>query len=170
MGSDFLQGPFLFTMKGEINTCRTNRKSRASIPAVPLWFRQANPVIFFPIAAAALLGLCLYLCLKSGGHWFLPFAFPVGGAVLLLIETMLVLLRYAVGEQRHRALYVFGGAAIAVGGLCMLIEFLLKVSFRIPMRWWSLYPLTALTLIGVMLIVIGACPPLRRSLQKKFFI
>ena len=30
--------------------------------------------------------------------------------------------------------------------------------------------LTALTLIGVMLIVIGACPPLRRSLQKKFFI
>ena len=137
---------------------------------LPLWFRQANPVIFFPIAAAALLGLCLYLCLKSGGHWFLPFAFPVGGAVLLLIETMLVLLRYAVGEQRHRALYVFGGAAIAVGGLCMLIEFLLKVSFRIPMRWWSLYPLTALTLIGVMLIVIGACPPLRRSLQKKFFI
>ncbi len=137
---------------------------------LPLWFRRPNPVIFFPVAAAAALGLSLYLCLKGGGHWFLPFAFPVGGAVLLLVETMLVLLRYAVGERRHRALFVYGGAAIALGGLCMLIEFLLKLSFGIPMRWWSLYPVTALTLIGVMLIVIGACPPLRRSLHKKFFI
>ena len=137
---------------------------------LPLWFRRPNPVIFFPIAAAAALGLSLYLCLKTGGRWFLPFAFPAGGAALLLVETMIVLLRYAVGERRHRALYVFGGAAIALGGLCMLIEFLLKLSFGIPMRWWSLYPVTALTLIGVMLIVIGACPPLRRSLHKKFFI
>ena len=137
---------------------------------LPLWFRRPNPVIFFPIAMAGVLGLCLYLCLISGGRWFLSFAFPVGGAVLLIVEAVIVLLRYAVGEQRHRALFVFGGAFAAVGGLCVLIEFLLRVSFGIAMRWWSLYPLTALTLLGVMLIVIGACPPLRLSLHKKFFI
>ena len=137
---------------------------------LPLWFRRPNPVIFFPVAMAGVLGLCLYLCLVSGGRWFLSFAFPVGGAVLLIVEAVIVLLRYAVGEQRHRALFVFGGAFIGVGGLCVLIEYLLRVSFGIAMRWWSLYPLTALTLLGVMLIVIGACPPLRLSLHKKFFI
>lgn len=140
------------------------------ILCLPLWFRRYNPAVFFPIDGAAALGLCLYLSLAGGGRWFLPFAFPVGGAVLLIVETVIVLLRCAVRGQRHRALYVFGGAAIAVGGLCMLIEFLLQVSFGIPMRWWSLYPLTALTLVGVMLIVIGACRPLRESLHKKFFI
>lgn len=137
---------------------------------LPLWFRRPNPVIFFPIGMAGALGLCLYLCLYGGGRWFLSFALPVGGALLLIVETMIVLLRYAVGEQRHRALFVCGGAFIAVGGLCVLIEFLLRVSFSIAMRWWSLYPLAVLTLLGVMLIVIGACKPLRLSLHKKLFI
>ena len=137
---------------------------------LPLWFRRRNPVIFFPIGMAAALGLCLYLCLKSGGHWFLPFAFPVGGAVLLIAEAVIVLLRYAVGEQRHRALFVLGGAFLAVGGLCVLIEFLLHVSFGLAMRWWSLIPLTALALPGLALLVVGACRPLRLSLHKKFFL
>lgn len=137
---------------------------------LPLWFRRRNPVIFFPVGMAAALGLCLFLCLRSGGHWFLPFAFPVGGAALLIAETVLVLLRYAVGERRHRALFVFGGALIAAGGLCVLIEFLLHLSFSLAMRWWSLIPLTALVLLGLMLIAVGACPPLRLSLHKKFFL
>ena len=137
---------------------------------LPLWFRRPNPVVFFPVGMAAALGLCLYLCLTSGGHWFLPFAFPVGGAALLIAEAVIVLLRYAVGERRHRALFVFGGALIAAGGLCVLIEFLLRVSFGLAMRWWSLYPLTALTLLGLALIVVGACRPLRLSLHKKLFL
>lgn len=137
---------------------------------LPLWFRRPNPVIFFPVGMCAALGLCLYLCLAGGGRWFLPFAFPVGGAALLIAETVIVLLRYAVGERRHRALFVFGGALIAAGGLCVLIEFLLRVSFGLAMRWWSLYPLTALTLLGLTLIAVGACRPLRLSLHKKFFL
>ncbi len=137
---------------------------------LPLWFRRPNPVIFFPIAMAAALALTLYICLHTGGRWFLPFAFPVGGAALALGETVIVLLRYAVGGERHRILYVFGGASIATGGLCLLIEFLIRVAFGTPMRWWALYPLTALLLVGVMLIVIGACKPLRQSFHKKFFI
>lgn len=137
---------------------------------LPLWFRRYDPAVFFPLDTAAALGLCLYLCLARGGRWFLPFALPVGGALLLIVEAVILLLRHAVGERRHRALYVFGGASAAAGGLCVLIEFLLRLSFGIPTRRWSLYPLTALTLIGLMLIVIGACRPLRESLHKKFFI
>lgn len=137
---------------------------------LPLWFRRPNPVIFFPIAMAAALGLTLYVCLHTGGRWFLPFAFPVGGGALLIAETVIVLLRYAVGGERHRILYILGGAAIAAGGLCLLMEFLIQVAFGIAMRWWSLYPLASLFFIGVTLIVIGACKPLRRSLHKKFFI
>ena len=137
---------------------------------LPLWFRRPNPVVFFPIAMAALLGLALYVSLKTGGGWFLPFAFPVGGALLLLIETMIVLLRYAVGSRRHRALYILGAGLMALGGLCVLIEFLLGVAFGLPMLWWSLYSLTVLFLLGLLLSIIGLCPPLRRSLHKKFFI
>ena len=113
---------------------------------LPLWFRRRNPVVFFPITMAAGLLLALYVCLKTGGRWFLPFAFPMGG------------------------LYILGGASIALGALCVLVEFLLRVSFGIAMRWWSLYPLVVLTLLGLMLIVIAISAPLRASLHKKFFI
>ena len=65
---------------------------------------------------------------------------------------------------------ILGGGIIALGGLCLLIEFLLHVSFSLPMLWWSLYPLTVLFLLGTMLIIIGLSPPLRRSLHKKFFL
>ena len=137
---------------------------------LPLWFRNRNPAVFFPITMAALLGVTLYVCLKTGGRWFLPFAFPVGGALLVILETVIVLLRYAVRGRRHRVLYILGGASIALGGLCMLVEFFLRVSFGIPMQWWSLYPLAALTLLGLLLIVIAASAPLRESLHKRFFI
>ena len=137
---------------------------------LPLWFRRPDPVIFFPIAAAAALGLALYVCLKTGGRWFLPFAFPAGGAAALIVEAVIVLLRHAVGPARHRILYILGGASVACGGLCLLVEFLLKVAFGTPMTWWSLYPLSALALLGAMLIAVGASPALRRSLHKKFFI
>lgn len=140
------------------------------ILCLPLWFRRRNPVVFFPIATAGTLLFLLYLCLKTGGRWFLPFALPVGGGILLIVETVIVLLRYAVGAARHRWLYVIGGALIAAGGLCVLIEFLLKVAFGVAMRWWSLYPLVALFLLGIMLIVIGICRSLRESLHKRFFI
>ena len=137
---------------------------------LPLWFPRRNPAVFFPISMAAWLGVTLYVCLKTGGHWFLSFAFPVGGALGLLLEAEIVLLRYAVGDRPHRALYILGGGFIALGGLTMLLEFLLHVTFGFPMIWWSLYSVAVLFLVGLMLIIIGVCRPLRESLHKRFFI
>ena len=81
-----------------------------------------------------------------------------------------MLLRHTVGPHPHRALYILGGGFIALGGLTVLIEFLLQLSFGIPMLWWSLYPLAVLFLVGLMLVIIGLCPPLRENLHKKFFV
>ena len=133
---------------------------------LPLWFKRQNPVIFFPICCAALLTVALYVCLKTGGKWFLSFAFPVGGAFMLIIEAVITLVRYVKKGQ----LFVYGGAVIAIGMTMVLIEFLLKVTFGIPMLWWSLIPLAVLFLVGMMLIIIGISRPLRESLHKRFFI
>ena len=140
------------------------------LTCLPLWFKNPNPVVFFPVDGAAALCLALYVCLKTGGRWFLSFAFPVGGALILLIEAVIVLVRYTVGPWPHRLLYIFGGFFILLGGLFILLEFLLRVTFGIPMTWWCLYPLAALFLLGLMMIIIAICRPLRESLHKKIFI
>ena len=137
---------------------------------LPLWFKKKNPVIFVPISMTALLLTALYVSIKTGGGWFLSFAFPVGGALGLILEAQIVLLRYAMGDRPHRALFILGGGFIALGGLTVLVEFLLQVAFGIPMLWWSLYSVTVLFLVGLMLIIIGLCRPLREDLHKKLFI
>lgn len=138
--------------------------------SLPLWFPQSRGVVAFPITLAAGLATALYVCLKTGGRWFLSFALPVGIAAGLIIEAVIVLPRYAVGARRHRVLYILGGAAIALGGLCVLVELLLRVTFGIGMYWWSLYPLVVLTVTGLLLIVIAISEPLRASLHKRFFL
>ena len=135
--------------------------------ALPLWFRRPNPVIFVPVDFAAIILYLLYIDLATGGHWFLTFAFPVAGSIGVLITTVVALLRYV----RRGYLYIFGGALIAAGGLAMLLEFLLNLTFGVHQTFfWSFYPLAAGVLLGVMLIIIAVCPPLRRSLHRKFFL
>lgn len=58
---------------------------------------------------------------------------------------------------------------ILLGGLSVLVEFFMKITFGTRMFLWSLYPLSAFFIIGMMLIVIGICRPLRESLKKKLF-
>ena len=140
------------------------------ILCLPLWFKKKNPVIFVPISMTALLLTALYVSIKTGGGWFLSFAFPVGGALILLVEAIIVLCRYTVGAYPHRLLYIFGGAIMVLGALLVLLEFLINVTFKIPMTWWSIYPLTALFLVGLMVLVIAANQKLRRTLHKKLFI
>lgn len=141
-----------------------------TIVCLPLWFRNQNPVIFFPIVGAAGLLLSLYISIKTGGGWFMSFAFPIGGTLLLLIETVIVLIRYTVGRKSHRILYILGSASIALGLWCILLEFMMHVTFSMPMRWWCLYPLTVLGLLGLAMLTAAICQPIRSSLHKAFFI
>ena len=116
------------------------------LTVLPLWFKRPNPVIFVPVDFAAIILYLLYIDLATGGHWFLTFAFPVAGSIGVLITTVVALLRYV----RRGYLYIFGGALIAAGGLAMLLEFLLNLTFGVHQTFfWSFYPLAAGVLLGV---------------------
>ena len=53
----------------------------------------------------------------------------------------------------------------------MLIEFLINLTFQIhETLFWSFYPMVAGVVLGLMLIVIAICKPLRESLHRKFFL
>ena len=137
------------------------------LAVLPLWFRRPNPVIFVPVDFAAILAYLLYIDLATGGRWFLSFAVPAVGALALLVSAMVALLRYLPGAH----LYIIGGGLIIAGGLAVLTEFLINLTFRVHQTFfWSLYPLAAGVLLGVMLLIIAVCKPLRRSLHRKFFI
>ena len=134
---------------------------------LPAWFRRPNPVIFTPAVFAAIGLYLLYIDLFTGGDWFLSFAFPVVGGLALLATTLAALLHYV----RRGYLYIFGGFSIALGLFMLLAEFLLRFTFHRPgFPTWSLYPLTALVLLGLMLIFIAICRPLRESLERRFFL
>ncbi len=133
---------------------------------LPSWFKRPNPVIFVPSALSAALVYVLYINIVTDGNWFLTFAFPVGGAVILIISAVVTLMKYV----RRGALYIFGGALISVGGLALLVEFLLELTFSIACIGWSLYPLVTLALLGGFLIFLAICRPAREAMERKFFI
>ena len=134
---------------------------------LPLWFRHPNPAIFVPVDFAAIALFLLYINFAVGGHWFLSFAFPVTGAIGLLISAAVALTHYL----RSGYLYIYGGMLILGGGLAVLIEFLINVTFGIHKAlFWSFYPMVAGIVLGLMLIVIAICKPLRESLHRKFFL
>ena len=138
-----------------------------TILVLPSWFRKPNPVIFTPIGFAAIALFLLYVCLATGGSWFLPFAFPVTGFLCLLVTAVVVLCRYT----RKGLLYVFGGASLAMGGFMVLLEFLLHITFGLPgIGTWSFYPMFVFALLGITLILIAIVPSFRESLSKKFFV
>ena len=137
------------------------------VMVLPFWFRRPNPVIFVPCDFAAVGLYLLYINLATGGRWFLSFAFPVTGGICLIVTAVVTLLRYV----RRGSLYVFGGAFVALGLFMPLIEFLLCISFEgVRFAVWSFYPLTALVLLGGMLIFLAICRPARETMERKFFV
>lgn len=134
---------------------------------LPCWFRKPNPVIFVPCAFAAAIVYLFYINYVIGGNWFWSFALPVTGALTLIVTTPVTLFRYL-----HKGyLYITGGLLIALGGFAVLVEYLLYVTFQTGgILVWSIYPLTALFLSGMALMVIAICKPLRSTLHKKFFV
>ncbi len=133
---------------------------------LPLWFRKPNPVIFVPCGFAAVeLGL-LYICIATGGSWFLPFAFPVGMLACLLTTAAVTLFRY-VGTQK---LFITGGLLAAIGGSTMLVELFQSITFGTRMFVWSPYSLSAFVGAGLFLLLCGIIRPLRQWLIRRAFL
>ena len=134
---------------------------------LPLWFKKPNPVIFIPIDFALAGGYLLYIDLYFSGGWFMSLAFPVCGIFCIIITTAAALFKYL----RRGRLYIWGGLMFALGGACMLIEMFICITFdTLRMFLWSLYPCVTLGIIGIALVVLAVCKPLRESLGKRFFI
>ncbi len=136
------------------------------IAIFPNWFKKPNPVIFVPIDFAAIGLFLLYVNLETGGNWYLSFALPFIGALGLLTTAVVVLKKYT----RGGTLFIYGGAAILLGIISVLAEFLMYITFSIKKMFvWSLYPFSAFFLIGMLLIVIGICKPIKEALKRRLF-
>ena len=97
---------------------------------LPMWFRHPNPIIFVPVDFAAVLVYVLYICLALHGNWFLSFAFPVIGAIALIVTAVVVLFRCL----KHGRLYILGGALIA-NGLFIADQDLADIHVRFDARF-----------------------------------
>ena len=141
------------------------------IAVLPFWLRHPSPIIFVPCSFAGVLLYLAYVNLQTNGDWFMTFAFPTVGAFAIIVSTVVTLNTTLKTTGRRSSLFVYGGATIALGGFCLLVEFLIDITFHDTVAFkWSIYPLISLFIIGMMLIIIGICRPLRNSLKKKFFL
>ena len=132
---------------------------------LPLWFRRPRGEVFLPVDHAAVLLFLLYVCLKSGGSWFMSFAFPIVAGSCVLSTAVFCLLKYLKGGR----LLVFGGFLILLGGFTMLAEYLEHLTFGTRMFEWSLYSLSVCVVAGVFLLICGLAPAMHDYLQKRFF-
>ena len=132
---------------------------------LPRWFRHPLPEVFIPLDHAAAAGYALFVCLKTGGHWFLSFAFPVILGNCLLATALFCLLKYV----RKGKPFIFGGFLLLLGGFGVLIEFFEHISFGTEMFLWSPYCLSVFCISGLFLVIAGIIPSLRRELRKRFF-
>lgn len=134
---------------------------------LPWWFQKPHPAVFLPCTFAAIALYLLYISLYTKGYWFLSFALPITVGVALIVTAVVVLFRYF----RKAALYIFGGAGIALGLFIPLIEYLSYITFEsIHFLGWSYYPMVVLVLLGGMLIFLAICRPARESMERRFFI
>ena len=107
----------------------------------------------------------LYICVRTGGSWFLGFAFPVILISCVLSTAVICLLKYVRGGRP----YVLGGFLLAVGGSTVLIELFEHLTFGTPMFHWSLYSLLGFGAVGLFLLLAGMIPALRQALKRRFF-
>ena len=134
---------------------------------LPLWFKRPNPVIFTPCFFAAAELYLLAINLMTGGNWFLSFAFPVAGIVGIIVTAVVTLIKYV----KKGYFYIVGGAIIALGVYTALVELFTVVTFDLEKIYlWSVYPASGCLLLGMAVIVLGICKPLRDWFAKKFFI
>lgn len=134
---------------------------------LPLWFKKPNPVVFTPCFFVGAEIYLLMVNLLTDGNWFLSFAFPVAGIAGIIITAVVTLVKYL----KKGYFYIIGGAIIAIGAYVMLVELFATVTFNLEeFHMWSIYPASGSLLMGMALIVLGVCKPLRTWFAKKFFI
>lgn len=137
------------------------------LAVLPCWFRHPTPAVFVPLDFAAILLYVLFINLQNGGGWFLSFAFPVVGALGVIVTAASVLLYYL----KRGKLYVWGGTLIALGLWTVLIEGMVFITFDVKsVVSWSLCTLIALTVLGMLLLLIAIVKPWKESLRKIFYI
>lgn len=135
------------------------------ILGLPLWFRKPNPVVFVPCDFAAVTLYLLYINSATNGSWFLSFALPISCGIGTIICTVITLLRYL----KKGKLYIFGGVFIAIGGLLLLVEFLLDITFNVDFMGWSIYPLIVFVLLGGVMIYLAINRSAREIMERKLF-
>ncbi len=135
------------------------------IIALPWWFKKPNPIIFVPCGFAATILYLLYIDLATDGRWFLSFAFPVAGA-LALIVCAVVTLTTVLSKGK---LYIFGGMFAALGAWLLLTEYLVNITFGVPFIGWSVYPLVVLVVLGGLLIYLAINRAAREVVARKLF-
>lgn len=133
---------------------------------LPFWFRKYYPLIFVPLDFISVCAYLLYICLYTGGRWFLPFAFPT---VMLCCALTTVTIALSKRIKKGK-LILTGGLLIAIGGSTMLVEFFESITFQTTMFKWSLYSTSAFGVLGLFLIIAGLIPPLKNFLERKFFL
>ena len=138
-----------------------------TVAVLPLWFSRRHTVIFLPVSFAALECLALFVCLYTGGRWFLSLAFPVIG--LLFVFTFLAYGLAVIKNKPRVKLRLWGIWFFLLGGATMLLEFFLHLSFRLPMFHWSIYTAALFGLFGIFLFVSSFILRFRRAMYKKMF-
>ena len=133
---------------------------------LPAWFFRPNPAIFVPVDFAAAALFLWYVNYAVSGEWFFSFALPLCGVASLVVCAVVVLCHYL----RRGYLYIFGGAFLALGAASPLVEWLSIITFAPSSFVWFYYPTIALSLIGIMLIIIAMVRPFRESLFRIFAI
>ncbi len=134
--------------------------------ALPLLFRRWRPMIFLPVDFACSAGFLLYVCLKTGGSWFLSFAFPVTALTALVTLATVALFRYI----RQGRLLLFGVLLVLFGSSLMLVELFMHITFRTQMFVWSLYCVCGFGALGLFLVIASLIPSLRDALRRNFFL
>ena len=134
---------------------------------LPCWFKKPNYVIFVPCSIASIILLLLYICLATGGSWFMSFAFPVVGSFAIIASALTAVLKYVRGS----ALYATGGALIALGLWTVLLELLIRRVFDANYLFmWSSATLTVFSVLGILLIMIAIIKPLKETFMRVFFV
>jgi hypothetical protein len=132
----------------------------------PFWFERRPAVIYVPLSFALACGYLLYICVDTGGHWFLSFAFPVVMLVGLIATVCVILF----GRIKRGRLLLTGCLLVVIGCSTMLVELFEAITFGTRMFTWSLYCVSGFSLIGLFLVLCALIRPWRDYLERKFFL